>query len=332
MSRARTLKPEWLEDEILAACDDSVRMLSAALILIADDYGNGRANPMLVASRAWPYAKDARESVEKASRGIRELEQIGFLTTYQVGGQTYFSLRSWSKHQRVDHPSKPRVPAPVCVETKAESTSRETLASVSRESSETLAPDLIREDRKGSDRTARESESSVIPKHVRRFEDSFRQKPKAGADEVSMADVASTFHAQRKATGGGSYSNSRHRDDEHLEPIAESVNAAGETLEQRTSALRDVVAGFLLDDGAKAAGWPIAWLGRDPGRYLAAWRNRGGAPPARTSAHPLEAEWHAAEKAAQDARMADAPADILRPLERAAQAAQEAWRKAKAAA
>lgn len=35
--RIRTLKPEWLTDEKMEALEDSARLLSAGLILLADD-------------------------------------------------------------------------------------------------------------------------------------------------------------------------------------------------------------------------------------------------------------------------------------------------------
>jgi len=109
--RIRTLKPEWLDDEKLGKLSDATRVLSAGLVLLADDYGNGRAHPLFVASRTWGYG-DPHESLRKAEDGLRELTEMGFIQLYQVHGQAYFHLRNWVKHQRVQHPGKPRIPGP----------------------------------------------------------------------------------------------------------------------------------------------------------------------------------------------------------------------------
>jgi len=110
--RIRTVKPEWLDDEKLGAASDAARLLSVSLMLLADDHGRGRAHPLFIASRVWAYG-DPHESLTKVSEGLAELRQMGFVRLYEVGGQSYFEIRNWLKHQKVQHPSAPRVPAPL---------------------------------------------------------------------------------------------------------------------------------------------------------------------------------------------------------------------------
>ena len=109
--RIRSLKPEWLEDERLAAATDAARLLSVVLILLADDYGNARAHTMFLASRAWPY-DESPETLARVSGALSELERIGFVVVYEVGGQRYYHIRNWTKHQKISHPGKPIVPGP----------------------------------------------------------------------------------------------------------------------------------------------------------------------------------------------------------------------------
>lgn len=109
MSRIRSLKPEWLEDEALTAASDAARTLSAGLLLLADDYGNGRGSVPFLTSRVWPAGNGCHE---KTTVALQELVKIRFVQTYTVDGQTYFSIRNWKKHQRVDKPGKPQVPFP----------------------------------------------------------------------------------------------------------------------------------------------------------------------------------------------------------------------------
>jgi len=105
--RIRSVKPEWLEDELLALASDAARVLTIGLMLQADDYGNGRANPILLAGQVFPG-----KVLEHTANALAELVTIRFVSLYEVDGQRYFHIRSWEKHQRVDKPGKPRVPPP----------------------------------------------------------------------------------------------------------------------------------------------------------------------------------------------------------------------------
>lgn len=153
--RIRTIKPEWLEDELLAAASDEARVLSVALILMADDYGRGRASAASIAAGAWRYqleredGEQARETLARASRALRELLAIRFVAVYEVAGQRYFEIRNWNRHQKVDRPSKPRIPEPPAGiheqnRDRAEPSrdTRESLARPSENTRETLATDL----------------------------------------------------------------------------------------------------------------------------------------------------------------------------------------------
>jgi hypothetical protein len=63
--RIRTIKPEWLEDELLAAASDEARVLSVALILMADDYGRGRASLATIAAGA--FSKNSTTAPQSAA-------------------------------------------------------------------------------------------------------------------------------------------------------------------------------------------------------------------------------------------------------------------------
>lgn len=124
--RIRTIKPEWRESESLGRCSDAARVLSASLITLADDQGNGRGAIECLAAMTWPYSQVSRESSResresyfdprngrtKARDSLRELVAIGYVLIYHERDSTYFHLTGWNKHQRVDKPGKPRVPEP----------------------------------------------------------------------------------------------------------------------------------------------------------------------------------------------------------------------------
>lgn len=116
--RIRTLKPEWLEDEKLAAASDAARVLSAGLILMADDYGRARASLATIAATVWRYqlerdgGQHAPEVLRRASGAFQECVAMGFVVLYEVNGQSYYAIRNWEHHQKVSHRGKPLVPPP----------------------------------------------------------------------------------------------------------------------------------------------------------------------------------------------------------------------------
>jgi hypothetical protein len=105
--RIRTVKPEWLEDELLATASPAARVLSIALLLLADDYGNGRAARALLLGRVFPG-----HPIETLDSAMRELEDARYVELYERDSQSYFHIRNWSKHQKVDKPGRPLVPSP----------------------------------------------------------------------------------------------------------------------------------------------------------------------------------------------------------------------------
>lgn len=105
MPRIRTVKPEWLDDE-LALCSPAARVVSIALILLADDHGRGRGNEQILASRIFPSDPGIFASA------LGELATLGFVHLYEVDGRRYYEIQNWRKHQRVDKPGKPLYPEP----------------------------------------------------------------------------------------------------------------------------------------------------------------------------------------------------------------------------
>lgn len=125
--RIRTVKPEWLDDDRLIEAGSDARVLSIALILLADDHGRGRLNHA-AASRVFPLSpENFREALARLSGW--------FAREYEVRGQRYFEIVNWTKHQKVDKPGKPHVPPPEECDSRD---SRETPENVR----ESLAPDL----------------------------------------------------------------------------------------------------------------------------------------------------------------------------------------------
>lgn len=107
VGRIRTVKPEILEDDVTAALSDGAWRLFVSLFLLADDYGNLRANPRQIAGQAF-WARPDADIVAM----LDELATAGLVAIYSVRGQRYAAIKGWSKHQKVDKPGKPHCPPP----------------------------------------------------------------------------------------------------------------------------------------------------------------------------------------------------------------------------
>jgi hypothetical protein len=259
--RIRTVKPEWLEDELLAAASDEARVLSVGLILVADDYGNGRASIATIAAEVWRYALErddganAPEVLAKASRAFRELLAIGFIGTWTEGGQRYFTIRNWARHQRVDKPGKPLVPKPpagLFVPVKPEKPEdsgkpREPVAPVSGTSPESLRPDLrpvpTTNDQEGTGASAPAREAPV---GLRVKAESWTGDPNIAALVYPQPETWPETQAVVSAlteTFGGPAQAPRNSGDRRMQVLLERW-AEGRTTEELVAAIR----GAALDD------------------------------------------------------------------------------------
>ena len=269
--RIRTVKPEWLEDEKLAAASDAARLMSVALWLIADDHGRGRAGVSFLASQVWPYefanadVGSIRGTLAKASRAIAELVAIGHVELYEVSGQRYYRVRNWIRHQRVDKPSPPRCPEPetgTILRTPLDvGEIRESLANDSGEPRESLATDRDRDrdrDREGTvNARAREGGAEWSP------------EPPRPPGAIHCGDVADEFSAARVAVKAPPYE-PRHTDYQARTDAADAINreAARRGADPR-ELLRASVRAFCADPAMRRRKlgfslWltdPLSWLG-----------------------------------------------------------------------
>lgn len=139
--RIRSVKPELLEDERVAQLSHAAFRLFVGSILLADDHGNLRwVTRWLQGQVFWGHAEMTADEVEEAQRELIGSDPgKGLLAAYEVNDQWYAHVVGWEKHQKVDHPGKPRVPTPDDANGfESFPCFRETLG----DDSTTLAPDL----------------------------------------------------------------------------------------------------------------------------------------------------------------------------------------------
>lgn len=108
MARIRTLKPTIWESEQVADLPAEVQILFIGLITQADDEGRQKGSPQLVRSKVFPYAD---HSLQKIREWLQSLVDSDLIRWYTVGGKEFIELPTWSKHQRVSHPTESVLPS-----------------------------------------------------------------------------------------------------------------------------------------------------------------------------------------------------------------------------
>jgi hypothetical protein len=110
VARIRTIKPEFPQSESIGRIGRDARLLLLQLFTIVDDAGKTRAASRMLASLLYPYDDDAGAMI---GGWLDELEANDFVRRYVVDGSTYLQINNWLKHQKIDHPSKSRLPDPL---------------------------------------------------------------------------------------------------------------------------------------------------------------------------------------------------------------------------
>lgn len=105
--RIRTIKPEFWMSESLSRVSIGARLLFIGLWSCCDDSGRARASSRLLASLLFPYGD---VSAEQISEWMAELSAEGMVRAYICEGNHYLDIPKWLSHQRIDRPSKSRIP------------------------------------------------------------------------------------------------------------------------------------------------------------------------------------------------------------------------------
>lgn len=108
---ARTIKPELFSDARTAGLSSHAFRLFIAMITHADDYGNLRGGAAYLKKTAfWGLHPSSQKRVHIVDL-MDELIIARLIEPYEVRGQEYVHVSNWDKHQRIDRPHRPEVPA-----------------------------------------------------------------------------------------------------------------------------------------------------------------------------------------------------------------------------
>ena len=135
MVRSRILKPEFWSDEKLALVPREARLTFVGLWTCSDDYGVTKGHPAWLKAQIFPY--DADLTLTQFQEWLADLERIGVIGPFTADDESFFFIRNFSEHQKVDRPSKMRnPPCPRDILARPSRVSREPLAADSRECSD----------------------------------------------------------------------------------------------------------------------------------------------------------------------------------------------------
>jgi len=107
VARIRSLKPEFPQSESMGRVSRDARLTFLCLWTIADDEGRTRGHSRALASLLYPYDDDAPALIDG---WLHELEHEGCIVRYVLDGTHYLQICNWLKHQKIDKPSKSRIP------------------------------------------------------------------------------------------------------------------------------------------------------------------------------------------------------------------------------
>lgn len=107
MARIRTIKPEFPHSESMGRVSRDARLLFVQLWTLADDEGRLRGNSRILASLLYPYDDDAKDLMDS---WLAELEQQACIVRYLIDGSTYLQIVKWSDHQKIDKPTRSKLP------------------------------------------------------------------------------------------------------------------------------------------------------------------------------------------------------------------------------
>ena len=125
--RIRSIKPEFWNSDDIAALPWDDRLLFIGLWSYVDDNGVGRDSEKLITAQLFPLEDDPRETLAKVRRGLASLAARGLIVRYTIGSKPLLYVATWSKHQKIDRPTRSHFPLPAVDLEQLDESSRETI-------------------------------------------------------------------------------------------------------------------------------------------------------------------------------------------------------------
>lgn len=111
MARIRSIKPEFFTSLTIADLPLSARLTFIGLWTYVDDNGVGPADARLIRAAIWPL-EEAPDILQRTREDLQRLQEARLVTLYEASGRPLVAVNSWTEHQKVSHPRKPRFQTP----------------------------------------------------------------------------------------------------------------------------------------------------------------------------------------------------------------------------
>lgn len=113
MARKRMISPEIWTSQDFSELSNFEKIVFISLFSHADDEGRGVAEASFIASATFPFDKNRRDTdIEKA---LTKIALTMSVRLYSVNGRKYYVMTSWKRWQKIDKPSKSKLPPPPSV-------------------------------------------------------------------------------------------------------------------------------------------------------------------------------------------------------------------------
>jgi len=109
--RIRTVKPEFWQDEHLAACSPEARLLAIGLLNVADDQGYFNAHPALIRAAVFPFQNgiDIPALLAELCAAGRSETAPGYIELRRADdGRCYGRIPHFCDHQKINRPTPSR--------------------------------------------------------------------------------------------------------------------------------------------------------------------------------------------------------------------------------
>ncbi|MFJ2195336.1 hypothetical protein [Streptomyces violaceusniger] len=109
MARIRTIKPEAFVSESLAAVTLTAERTFFGLLTQVDDQGRHRDHAAIIAGQLWVLRPDHTPAY--VEEDLAQLADAGLICRYQgPDDKRYLHIVTWQQHQKINRPSKSRLP------------------------------------------------------------------------------------------------------------------------------------------------------------------------------------------------------------------------------
>lgn len=109
MARIRTIKPEFFTSLTIADLTPEQRLTFIGLWTHVDDAGRCVDDPRLIKAAVWPLDDRTAADIEI---DLKALTESSLITRYTLNRKRYIAVTSWREHQRINRPTKSKLPAP----------------------------------------------------------------------------------------------------------------------------------------------------------------------------------------------------------------------------